>query len=194
MAFYPEEVDKRFRSPSNSGGDETGPAGKSASFVCGSFVELSVGLDVGHNSIKSAKFRTNGCGYMIAAADVLCDWLDQKTLSAFHGLGDAELTQIVTARLGHIPESRMQCALVVFDALRDAMSRHRAKRIEEFRGEAALICTCFGVSEESIVSAITENGFTQVDQVAETCRAGSGCGSCRLLIQELVDTHLIDGA
>jgi NifU-like protein len=67
------------------------------------------------------------------------------------------------------------------------MAAYRARRIEEFQGEKALICTCFGVSEETIIGAIAENGFTEVEQVSKAYRAGSGCGSCRFLIQELID-------
>ncbi len=124
---------------------------------------------------------------MIAAGDALCDELKGKTLSDLHGLHDAELMDAISGELGAFPPDRVQCAGVVFEALRHAMSLHRARRIEEFQGEMALICTCFGVSEESIMSAISENALTEVEQVVETCRAGSGCGSCRFLIQELMD-------
>ena len=124
---------------------------------------------------------------MIAAADVLCEWLGGKTLSELHGLNDQELIQATREELGAFPDDRTQCAGVVFQALRNAMTLHRERRIEEFQGETALICTCFGVSEESIMTAISDHGFTEVEQVAESCRAGSGCGSCRFLIQELID-------
>lgn len=187
MAFYPAKVNQRFESPANAAASEAGTAGRSASFACGSFVELSVEIDAGRGSIERARFRTNGCGFMIAAADTLCDWLTGRMLSELHGLGDDELMRTISTELGAFPSDRVQCAQIAFEALHSAMSLHRAKRIEEFQGEAALICTCFGVSEESIVSAISENGFTEVEQVAQACRAGSGCGSCRFLIQELID-------
>jgi NifU-like protein len=157
--------------------------------MCGSFVELSVDINADMGSIENARFRTNGCGYMIAAADTLCDWLRSNMLSELHGLNDDELMRTISTELGAFPPDRVQCARVVFEALHSAMSEHRAQRIEEFQGEAALICTCFGVSEVSIVSVISENGFREVEQVAEACRAGSGCGSCRFLIQELIDMN-----
>jgi NifU-like protein len=68
------------------------------------------------------------------------------------------------------------------------MARYRELRIEEFVGEKALICTCFGVSEQAIIQSIEEYSLTDVEEVAGRCRAGSGCGSCRMLIQELIDT------
>lgn len=187
VAIYPKAIDERLRLLVNVGSDPAATPGTSASFVCGSFVELSVKIDVESGSIDSSKFRTNGCGFMIAAADALCDWLNGKTLAALHGLSDLEMTAEISNELGAFPAGRAQCAGVVFDALRNAMSLHRERRIEEFQGEKALICTCFGVAEETIIAAIAENGFTEVEQVSEAYRAGSGCGSCRFLIQELID-------
>lgn len=187
MTLYPLTIELRFRSPANAGNDPGAERGKSASFVCGSYVELNVRIDVDSGSIDSAKFRTNGCGFMIAAADALCDWLDGKALSALHGLNDRELIHVIGEELGEFPSDRRQCAEVVFAALRNAMSLYRERRIEEFQGEKALICTCFGVSEETIIAAISDDRITEVDQVSESVRAGSGCGSCRFLIQELID-------
>ncbi|MEO8041465.1 MAG: (2Fe-2S)-binding protein [Acidobacteriota bacterium] len=187
MAIYPKAINARFRSPTNFGADDGGTKGICASFVCGSFVEVSVGVDRDAGSIDNARFRTNGCGFMVAAADALCDWLRGKILSELHGLNDQDLTQVICGELGAFPAERAQCAAVVYQALRNAMSAHRARRIEEFQGEKALICTCFGVSEESIMDAIAEHKFTEVEQVSEAYRAGSGCGSCRFLIQEIID-------
>jgi NifU-like protein len=72
--------------------------------------------------------------------------------------------------------------------LQDAFADFRAFQIEEFAGEKALICTCFGVSEERIEKAITENNLQTVEEVGEFCRAGTGCGSCQPLIQEIIDS------
>jgi NifU-like protein len=87
------------------------------------------------------------------------------------------------------PADRRQCAGVVFEALHKALAEYRTLRLREFKGEEALICTCFGVSEETIVSVIESKGLSDVSQVADVCRAGSGCGSCRMLIQELIDIN-----
>jgi NifU-like protein len=187
VAIYPKPINERFRSPSNAASDGGGTKGTSASFLCGSFVEVSVGIGSDSDLIESATFRTNGCGFMIAAADVLCDWLTGKTLSEMHGLSDPDLLQVIGDELGIFPDSRSQCGTVVFQALRKSMSAYRERRIEEFQGEKALICTCFGVTEETLIDAIGQNGFTEVEQVSRAYRAGSGCGSCRFLIQELID-------
>ena len=73
-----------------------------------------------------------------------------------------------------------------------AFSGLRARQIEEFTGEKALICTCFGVSEETIEKAVAANKLETVEDVIDVCNAGGGCGSCRFLIQEIIDTHQME--
>ena len=123
----------------------------------------------------------------LAAADVVCEWLRGKSVTDLHGLDD--LSQVVFGSLDEFPADRLQCASIVFDALRKAMATYRERRVQEFRGEEALICTCFGVSEETIVDVIAANNVNEVEEVSAICRAGSGCGSCRMLIQEIIDAH-----
>lgn len=190
MSFYPSAINERFLRPRCAGDlPASNATGINASFVCGAFAKVDLTIDAGSKSISEAKFQTNGCGYMIAAADVLCSWLANKPLGALHGLAESELRETICRELGSLPEERRQCATVVFDALRTAMAEYRQDRIVEFRGESALICTCFGVSEETIVEAIATHDLNDLDDVSDVCRAGSGCGSCRMLIQELIDAN-----
>ena len=190
MPFYPSRVNDRFTAPSNAGvASDANAEGTSASFVCGSFASLSLRIDEEAGLIDEAKFQTNGCGFMISAADVISGWLRKKAFAELHGLQDADLLQIVRDELDIFPDDRTQCAAIVFEALRSTMAAYRRHRVEEFQGEKALICTCFGVSEETIAAAIVENRITEIDEVMEICRAGSGCGSCRMLIGELIDSR-----
>ncbi|HEX6126816.1 MAG TPA: iron-sulfur cluster assembly scaffold protein [Pyrinomonadaceae bacterium] len=194
VSFYPQRVNDRFLAPACAGdADNANAAGTSASFVCGAFTKVTLRIDSVSKSIVEAKFHTNGCGYMVAAADVVCEWLEVKEFQDLDGLADSSLMQIIGREIGSFPIAREQCAGVVFEAIHRAMAAYRKDRIEEFRGETALVCTCFGVSEETIVDAISANQLNDVIEVAENCRAGSGCGSCRMLIQELLDAREVVG-
>jgi NifU-like protein len=105
-----------------------------------------------------------------------------KKLADLHGLDHEGLSTI-----GGIARERESCVAAATAALRNAFADFRSRQIEEFRAEKALICTCFGVTEESIESAIRSSGLRTVDEVSSTTNAGSGCGSCRMLIQEMLD-------
>lgn len=186
MAIYPDRINERFRSARARRLDAPSAVGTSASFVCGSFARLSLRIRV-DGTIEDASFATNGCGFMVAAADVLTEWLSSNALTDLHGLNDVELREIVYDAVGSYPMDRTDCATVVFEALRKALFEYRESRIREFKGEEALICTCFGVTEETIVDVIASHQVDDVADVAEICRAGAGCGSCRMLIRELID-------
>lgn len=189
MTFYSKKISERFHLPTNSGTAEGANAiGTAASFVCGCFVRLS--LTIGKNKeIRVAKFQSNGCGYMIAAADAVTEKLVGRKLTELHGLAEDELDPQETGELEQFPENRSQCAGLVLDALRVALADYRAYALEEFQGEKGLICTCFGISEETIQKCIAENPIQVVEDVTEFCRAGGGCGSCRILIQEMIDLY-----
>ncbi len=124
---------------------------------------------------------------MIAAADVLAETVQGKSLTHLHGLTDAELNANIQTTLGVFPVNRRDCLTTAIEALRAAFADHRLRQIEEYRGEKALICTCFGVTEETIEDLIAKDTLTTVEEVADVCRAVSGCGSCRMLIQEMLD-------
>lgn len=53
---------------------------------------------------------------------------------------------------------------------------------------ARLICNCHKVTEETIVQCINA-GAASVDEVCAQTRAGSGCGSCRSDVSQLVQLH-----
>ncbi|HMS42937.1 MAG TPA: iron-sulfur cluster assembly scaffold protein [Pyrinomonadaceae bacterium] len=184
MSFYPEKINKYFRHPKYIGkAKKTNAVGTGASFVCGSFVRFY--LEIVDKEIKDAKFKSNGCGFTIAAADVLAEKIIGKNLTKLHGLNDLD----IEAELEKFPAHRKHCLKICIDALAQAFADFRALQIEEFAGEKTLICTCFGVSEERIEKVIIENEVKTVEEIGEICNAGTGCGSCQVLIQEMLDAQ-----
>jgi NifU-like protein len=188
VSFYPKQINERFQYPQNVGkAAKTNAVGTGASFVCGSFVRVFLEIDAATKEIRDAKYKTNGCGFAIAAAEVLTEKIVGRKLTEFHGLNHAELFSEIESEF---TENRQHCAEICFDALQTALADFRALQIEEFTGEKALICTCFGVSEETIESAIAKNHAETVEEVGAICNAGTGCGSCQFLIQELIDVSM----
>jgi NifU-like protein len=188
MTFYPPKIAERSFSPQHSGkGAGTNGVGTAVNFACGSFVRFYLGIDFENSEIRSATFKTNGCGFAIAVAELLAARINGENLTGLHGLDGSEFHEGLIAELGELPAGRGHCLEIGLEALRSALADHRALRIEEFRGEKALICTCFGVSEEKIEGVISELSLETVEQVGDVCNAGRGCGSCRMLIQEMLD-------
>jgi NifU-like protein len=120
---------------------------------------------------------------MVAAAEIVCEFLAGKGLGDLKGLTDREML----SALGTIDLDRSACVNSSISAARRAFADFRSRQIEEFRGEKALICTCFGVTEDRIEASIRESGLQTVAQVGDATNAGTGCGSCRMLIEEMLD-------
>ncbi len=157
--------------------------GKDANFSCGCVVRIGLAIDLESRIVREAKFVTNGCGWMVASAEIICKFLDGKELGDLHGLSDSEMLN----RLGPVEIERAACVSASIAAVKAAFADFRLRQIEEFSGEKALICTCFGVTEDRIVTAINEYALKTVEQVGLNTNAGTGCGSCRMLIQEIID-------
>lgn len=140
-------------------------------------------------TVADARFRSNGCGFMIASADLVAENLSGRNLTELHAVDEREFVGLIESELGLLPPQRTQCARVVLEAVRATLFNYRADRLLEFNGEKALICTCFGVTEEAIEKFVEKNEPASVDDVTAACRAGGGCGSCRMLIQEMLDAR-----
>ncbi len=191
MKFYPPKISKRFYTPENAGKAENCNAvGTGASFVCGTFVRFRLDIDTQTKKIRKAKFKSNGCGFAIAAADVLTEKIVGRHLTKLHGFDKVELETELNTQIENFPDNRTHCREMCFDALQSALADFRAFQIEEFTGEKALICTCFAVSEDEIEKVIIEHSAETIEDVSAVCNAGTGCGSCQFLIQELIDIKL----
>ena len=187
MGFYPNRINETFRSPAKAGWvEDANGEGTSVAFECGTFLRMSLRITRA-GLIEDAKYKSNGCGFAIAAAEVIANLLAGKDLKDLHGLEDREVALDLIGKLDKFPPSREHCAGLGIAAAKAAFADYRIRRIVEFQGEKAIICTCFGVSEETIEKLIDRGDAMEVSDVSAITRAGTGCGSCRMLIQELLD-------
>ncbi|MFN0278617.1 MAG: (2Fe-2S)-binding protein [Pyrinomonadaceae bacterium] len=188
--IYPEKITSRLAALSHDRTSIEGDAiGTAANFSCGCFIKFSLLIDTETHLIADVRFLSNGCGFILAAADVLSEGVIKKRLVDLNGLADPKLIELIKESLGEFPTERRACSEACIEALRSAFADFRTKQIEEFQGEKALICTCFGVSEETIENLILKNELTTVEDVTAKCNAGGGCGSCRMLIEEILEIY-----
>jgi NifU-like protein len=182
MPIYPDRVNAIAMSSRYAGrlGDPSA-TGRGVNFECGSGVTFEIVERDG--TIVDIKFTTNGCGFMVAASECLADRTKGRELREIGLQDDGRLDEELGA------QGRKECIDAAGTALRAAFAELRAARVREFRGESALICSCFGVDELSIEESIRHNGLRTVEEVSDTTRAGGGCGSCRMVIQEMLDAE-----
>lgn len=188
MTFYPPNISEKIESARCVGNSSDANAvGTGASFECGTFVKFSLRVEIETKRIVEARFKTSGCGFTIAAAQVLCEQITDKRLNELHALDKSLLEIEIGSELEKFPENRAHCLEICLDALQSAFKNFRQTQIEEFVGETALICTCFGVSEDAIENLIELNRIETVEAVTDACGAGGGCGSCQPLIEDIID-------
>lgn len=188
MSFYPAKINERFCAPRAVGTAANADAvGTNATFICGAVLRFTLRIDRQTKRILEAKYKSNGCGYLIAAAEVLAEKIVGGELTALRRLDVKVLRSEIESALGAFAESRQHCRELALDALQAAFADFRRAQIEEWNGEKALICACFGVTEDAIENLAVKQSLETVEDVTDACRAGGGCGSCQPLIQDILD-------
>lgn len=157
--------------------------GRAATFLCG--ISVTFELRIVQGIVEEVGFRAGGCGYVIAAAEIIAEQIAGVALSKLRAL--AVIESELHSRIGPIPAERAHCVNICLDGMQNALADYRTKQIAAWNGDEALICSCFGVAESDIESVISSGGLTTVEEVGEKCNAGIGCGSCQPMIQEILD-------
>lgn len=158
------------------------------SFICGAILRLTLRFDSSSHVIKEAKFKASGCGFLIASASLLTEAIKGMNLTdagKFCNQPDL-IERTFIERFGEVSKERIHCLSLCRDALKAALNDYRSHRLEEWSGEEALICTCFGISEKRIEAVIETENLLTVEEVTQQCNAGAGCGSCQPLIEEIL--------
>ncbi|HUF05150.1 MAG TPA: iron-sulfur cluster assembly scaffold protein [Aridibacter sp.] len=184
--FYPEPVNELWRGVRHLGRpDEFDSAGTGVSFECGVRVRMFVAVD-SKGVLSSVRFVSNGCGWAVAAAETTSRTVEGRRLQDLHALDD--LASKIRSVLGPVPDPRGSCVTIALEALRGALAEYRRLKAAEWSGETVLICSCFGVSEETIESLAASGEAETVEEIGGLCGAGTGCGSCQMLIREILET------
>ena len=140
MAVYPDAVAESLEQLKYSGGAvEDKTSGRAVNFACGGLVEIFLEITEGPGIVTAARFRSNGCGFMVAAAEAVCSELNGVELAELHGL--ETIGNSLEERFGPVPEARLGCLNAVIDAVRDAFREHRTHVVAEFAGDKVLVCT-----------------------------------------------------
>jgi NifU-like protein len=187
----PRSIQDHFLDPQNVGSIERPDGfGNAASFSCGGMVRLDLRIDA-EKKIQQAKFKAIGCHILVASASLLTQQVQGRTTGeaaqiAKHWDPDSDFGAIEE---GETAAPRPQCISLCQEALLSAIAKFSDAARDEWSGDDALICTCFGVTEMEIEQEISARSCETIDDVTGACRAGAGCRSCYSLIQDILDTH-----
>jgi NifU-like protein len=198
MWDYTEKVLELFHNPKNQGliekTEETGVAvvfGEVGSIACGDALRLHLKIQIEQDSILDARFQTFGCTSAIASSSALTELVKGLTLDQALNVTNQDIANF----LGGLPEAKMHCSVMGQEALEAAIFNYRGIPLANHEDdEGALTCSCYGVSDSRIRRIIIENGLTRAEQVTNYIKAGGGCGSCLVDIDDILDTVLAEQA
>lgn len=186
MPYYPERINEHFLHPRNVGEVMGANAvGEAGSLNCGAILCLTLKIDAAEQRISEAKFKAVGCGFLIACASALTETIRELALGRAALLPESALTDWFEA----LPPERQHCATLCLEALQAALASYHNATREEWAGDEALICTCFGVSEKTIEQVIEARSLRTVKEVTRACHAGGGCQSCHPLIVDILEDY-----
>jgi len=179
-------IKEHFFSPHNVGAlDNPDGAGSAASFSCGAVVRVSLRVDEAQR-ITAAKFKVVGCSYLVASCSALSEALTGKTTGEAAIICQSPASQ--RAMMGHDwPAEKGNCLALTKQGFLAAIINYSDAMRAEWSGGEALICTCFGVSEKTIETAIQAGGLRTIAEVTKASNAGAGCRSCYPLIEDILD-------
>ncbi len=185
MSLNHESQTELFFNSTNVGdAPEPNHTGRSASFECGAIVQVSLHVDESQRIVE-ARFRAAGCSVMVAAASFLTSRISGEITAEAAAL--AQRPDLLNQQIGAVEAGRQDCAALACEALLAAITDYSNSIREEWVGDEALICTCFGVSERVIEGQIRSESLATIEDVTRACNAGAGCRSCYPLIQDILD-------
>jgi len=186
LQHYSNLAKDHFLNPRNVG-DVNDPtaSGRAGSFICGAAVQVSLRIDETQR-IADARFKAAGCGFLVASASFLTERIKGKTTGEAAAMAQLPETAVLE-HLGHVPTDRFQCAALACQGVVKAIQSYSDAARVQWEGEAALICTCFCVSEKTIEDLIQQQSLRTIAEVTKACNAGAGCRSCYSLIEDILD-------
>lgn len=186
MWQYTKKVMDHFLHPRNIGEIENADAvGTVGSLQCGDMLKLT--LRVQNDVIKDARFKTFGCASAIASSSALTEIVKGKTIEEALKITNRDITEY----LGGLPEQKLHCSVMGQEALESALIDYFKKQGKEMpRREEYLVCKCFGLTNKDILQCIEKHQLKSLNEVVESCKAGSQCGQCKGEVQNLLEHHL----
>ncbi len=183
MWEYTETVHEHFLNPRNAGAmDDANAIGEVGSLACGDALKLYLKIDE-NDIITDAKFQTFGCASAIASSSALTEMIKGLHIEEAEKVTNKDIADY----LGGLPPEKMHCSVMGEEALEAAIRNYKGlDPIEHIDDHSALVCKCFGITENQIRDAIKQNGLQTVKEITNFTKAGGACGKCKTKIEEII--------
>jgi nitrogen fixation NifU-like protein len=125
---YSEKVLDHYENPRNVGsfdkGDKQVGTGMVGAPACGDVMRLQI--KVGDNGIiEDAKFKTYGCGSVIASSSLLTEWVKGKTLDEACEIKNTDIAEELA-----LPPVKVHCSVLAEDAIKAAIQDYQGKSVD----------------------------------------------------------------
>jgi NifU-like protein len=194
MDRYPESIVSRLASLPHAGQgvDSENSNGVSVDFQCGTSISVSMAIDETTKVIEKISYKSSACGFSLAFAEYVAVFLEGRSLTDLKGDWPSECLTGFSVEVGPMQSGRMPCLVMVTDAFALALKDFRSRSLSSFEGESPLVCSCFGISEDVLEKLLTSGKASTVSDLTEMTNAGGGCGSCLMILRDMVESRLLD--
>jgi len=187
---YTDTVKEHFMNPKNILLDpEYKEDGKGlvGSMACGD--QMMVVIKIDDDKIVECLWKTYGCASAIASTSMMSEMALGMTLEEAYNLSP----QMITDKLGGLPQHKFHCSVLGDKALRAAIDDYleRQKRDNPFKDSIAkIICECKGVTNQQIEELVKDGVVGSMEQLQEETGLGTVCGKCKSKAAELLDEFM----
>jgi NifU-like protein involved in Fe-S cluster formation len=97
---------------------ELADASVGRSSVAGQPPHSTIYLRIVDGTVREGRFQTSGCGFQVACCGALIELCNDRPIAYCLSIGAAE----IVAHLGGLPPTRLYCAELAIEALRDCLA------------------------------------------------------------------------
>ena len=190
--IYTDIVKDHFMNPRNvlSNEDDFDFDGKGmvGNIKCGDEMAFYIKVDSEKQTITDCRWKTYGCASAIASTSALSEMVKNMSLDEASKITPKD----VAKELGELPDHKIHCSVLGDKALREAINDYYQKQgmtDKITKEDINVICKCMNVTDHDIEDAVLE-GAREFMDVQERTKCGTGCGSCKEEITDLVAKYV----